>query len=80
MSARIPVDEAHGQQKKRKPQTTSWSPLCAAEKQSCSWKEEEELQSVVFIGKNRNIIPYTQEHARNLSVFNIFAKYWTFIE
>ena len=67
MSARIPVSEAHGQQKKRKPQTTSWSPLCAAEKQSCSWKEEEELQSVVCTGKSRSIIPNMQEYA------NIFA-------
>ena len=73
MSARIPVSEAHGQQKKRKPQTTSWSPLCAAEKTVLLWKEEEELQSVVCTGKSRSIIPNMQEYA------NIFAPPLTFL-
>jgi len=38
-------------------------PSVRLKKQSCSWKEEEELQSVVCTGKSRSIIPYMQEYA-----------------
>ena len=73
MSARIPVSEAHGQQKKRKPQTTSWSPLCAAEKQSCSWKEEEELQSVVYVA-NIGILFHTRKNMREIYLYLTFLQ------
>ena len=73
MSARIPVSEAHRQQKKRKPQTTSWSPLCVAEKQSCSWKEEEELQSVVYVA-NIGILFHTRKNMREIYLYLTFLQ------
>jgi len=77
MSARIPVSEAHGQQKKRKPQTTSWSPLCAAEKQSCSGKKRKNCNLLYVQAKVGILFHICKNIREELSLFNIFTRYYT---
>ena len=49
MITEAPLSSPLPENKKEKTSTTSWSPLCTAVKQSCSWKEEDDSQSVVFM-------------------------------
>ena len=56
-----PLSSPLPENKKEKTSTTSWSPLCTAVKQSCSWKEEDDSQSVAFNNdKIRNIFSLQQ--------------------
>ena len=48
MITEAPLSSPLPENKKEKTSTTSLSPLCTAVKQSCSRKEEEDLQSVVL--------------------------------